>query len=357
MNCSFNQAFESISVGKLKLQANAYLITGQFPVVDQGQSQIAGYTNDDNLVIRDGLPFIVFGDHTRAVKYVDFPFVVGADGVRLFQAKEGFDSEFLYFFLRNARLPNDGYGRHSKHLENIDVPIYTPTEQKKIVSKLKDQLAILEEARSGAQAQHAELVNLANSIIRQSVEHPETDSKKLGDVLDEVKKGIGKTWADYPVLGATRAGLALAKEPVGKSPERYKPVMHGTVFYNPMRIMIGSIAMVDENDTPGITSPDYVALLGKPGLVDSRWFYYWLRSPYGVSCIASLARGAVRERMLFNRLAEGNIELPPYDVQLRAAKAMAELTPMQTAIKNQLRDINLLPAKILARAFDVAIKD
>jgi len=150
---TFEQAFKSIPVGKLKLQANAYLVSGQFPVVDQGQSQISGYTNDENLVIEDCLPFIVFGDHTRAVKYVDFPFVVGADGVRLFQAKEGFSSEFLYFFLKNARLPNDGYGRHSKHLENLEVPIFNIVEQKKTVAMLKAHIAVVEEARSAAQTQ------------------------------------------------------------------------------------------------------------------------------------------------------------------------------------------------------------
>jgi type I restriction enzyme S subunit len=351
---SFEQAFESIPVGKRKLQANAYLVSGQFPVVDQGQSQISGYTNYENLVIKNCLPFIVFGDHTRAVKYVDFPFVVGADGVRLFQAKEGFESEFLYFFLKNALIPNDGYGRHSKHLENLKVPLCLPKLQSTIVARLKSQLTTLEQARTAAQLQLTEITNLANAIIRQSVEHPDTAPAKLGDVLNEVKKGVGKTWAEYPVLGATRAGLALAKEPVGKVPERYKPVLHGTVFYNPMRIMIGSIAMVDEFDTPGITSPDYVALRGKEGLVDSRWFYYWLRSPYGVSCIASLARGAVRERMLFNRLAEGSIELPSYAVQVTAAKALAELKPMRRAIEKQLAEINLLPGKILAKAFEIA---
>jgi type I restriction enzyme, S subunit len=77
----------------------------------------------------------------------------------------------------------------------------------------------------------------------------------LGDVLIEVKTGIGKDWAKYPVMGATRDGLALAKEPPGKKPQRYKPVFPGTVFYNPMRILIGSIAFVDDDDPAGITSP------------------------------------------------------------------------------------------------------
>jgi len=51
---------------------------------------------------------------------------------------------------------------------------------------------------------------------------------------------------------------------------------------------------------------------GNHGVLDSRWFYYWLRSPLGERRIQALVRGAVRERMLFNRLAEGEIELPDY---------------------------------------------
>jgi type I restriction enzyme S subunit len=119
-----------------------------------------------------------------------------------------------------------------------------------------------------------------------------------------------------------------------------------------MRILIGSIAFVDEDDAPGITSPDYVALQGRKGVLDSRWFYCWLRSPLGEDCITSLARGAVRERMLFNRLAEGEIDLPGYTIQLKAAKALAELKPMCLGIEKKLQEINLLPQKILARAFE-----
>jgi len=154
------------------------------------------------------------------------------------------------------------------------------------------------------------------------------------------------------VLGATRSGLAPAREQPGKHAERYKPVTAGTVFYNPMRILIGSIAFVDDDDEPGITSPDYVVLKGRPGVVDSRWFYYWLRSPLGERCIQSLARGAVRERMLFNRLAEGEIELPDYETQLKASKALAQIKPMRAAIRKQIAELELLPQKLLAQVFE-----
>jgi type I restriction enzyme S subunit len=237
-------------------------------------------------------------------------------------------------------------------LKNLDIPNFSSKQHIEIATKLKTQLAEVETARKALQIQQQEVVNLANAYIRESVEQSTVIETRLGDVLDEVKKGIGETWANYPVLGATRGGLALAREPVGKYPQRYKPVFSGTVFYNPMRIMIGSIAFVDDDDDSGITSPDYVALKGKTELVDSRWFYYWLRSPYGVHCINSLARGAVRERMLFNRLAEGSILLPPYKEQLRVSQALTQLKSLKQAIQKQLNDINKIPERLLAEAFN-----
>lgn len=347
----FDEAFESVPVGKAKIQARDYLLTGSYPIIDQGQKTIAGFTNNLSLVRKEKGPFIVFGDHTRAVKYINFPFAVGADGVRLYCPKVGYNGEYLYFILKNTLLPNDGYGRHSKHLDDLLIPKITLDEQLRIVARLQAQLATVEEARIAVVAQLDELTQFVNAMVRQSVSHPDTDLVCLGDVLEEVKQGIGAAWDQYPVLGATRHGLALAKDPVGKKPGRYKPVISGTVFYNPMRIMIGSIAMVDQDDTPGITSPDYVVLKGQQGKVDSRWFYYWLRSSYGEHCIASLSRGAVRERMLFNRLAEGKIELPPYEVQRSVSQQMAQIKPMQAAIESQLNDIELLPSRLLAQVF------
>lgn len=225
-------------------------------------------------------------------------------------------------------------------------------EQRRIAARIKAQLAEVETARQAAEAQLRESGKLADAIILDSVGRNPATSHLLGDVLDEVKQGIGKAWAEYPVLGATRDGLAPAKEQPGKQAPKYKPVFPGTVFYNPMRILIGSIAFVDEDDTPGITSPDYVALQGNPSKVDSRWFYYWLRSPLGAQCITSLARGAVRERMLFNRLAEGKIELPEFSVQERSSLALKELKPLRRAIETKLTEIDLLPQKILAQAFE-----
>lgn len=179
---------------------------------------------------------------------------------------------------------------------------------------------------------------------------------RLGDVLTEIKAGIGGDWVKYPVFGATRGGLAPAKEMPGKNPARYKPVFPGTIFYNPMRILIGSVAYVDDSDPPGITSPDYVVFQGKEGEVDSRWFYYWLRSPLGHECVTSLARGAVRERMLFQRLAEAVVTLPDFDTQQRYSRllstAQREVDSIRAAISIQLNDLQQMPHSIIAASIE-----
>ncbi len=250
-------------------------------------------------------------------------------------------------FVAGGAIPNVSL----EQIKSLEIPLIGIENQREIAKKIISKLAEVETARQALESQKAEIICLANAYIRESIQQSELTETSLGAVLEEVKKGIGETWADYPVLGATRNGLALAKEPPGKQPQRYKPVNCGTVFYNPMRIMIGSIAFVDDDDEPGITSPDYVALQGKPGKVDSRWFYFWLRSPYGAHCINSLARGAVRERMLFNRLAEGTILLPPYQEQVRVSKALAQLKSAKIVIQNQLDDLHKIPERLLAQAF------
>ncbi|MBV5299933.1 MAG: restriction endonuclease subunit S [Rhodoferax sp.] len=275
---------------------------------------------------------------------------------------KGVDKDYLALLLRSEQVVNaamtDKTGSRMPRADmdsllGLEISVHDSVDaQRQIATRLKTQLAEVETARQAAQTQLKETSKLADAIIFDSIHRSIASVQSLGDVLDEVKKGIGSGWANYPVLGATRRGLAPAKEQPGKQAPKYKPVFPGTVFYNPMRILIGSIAFVDEDDTPGITSPDYVVLQGKAGIVDSRWFYHWLRSSLGEQCILSLARGAVRERMLFNRLAEGEIELPSFAAQQKASGALRELKPMQRAIERQLAEIDLLPQKILAQAFN-----
>ena len=152
------------------------------------------------------------------------------------------------------------------------------------------------------------------------------------------------------MLRATRAGLVPAKEGVGKLAHRYKPVTAGTVFYNPMRILLGSIALVDEGDTPRIASPDYVAVRGRESVLHPVWFYYWFRSPAGAEFIKGLTCGAVRERLLFNRIAPGLIPVPPWPRQLATVAPVRAADKTRRAFTARFKVLEKLPATLLREA-------
>lgn len=94
------------------------LKTGKIPVIDQGQSFVAGYTNDEETIVDLDVPVIVFGDHTRVLKYVQFPFAKGADGTQLVVTdNENMPQSLLYCSLKNMDLSNYHYARHFKYLK------------------------------------------------------------------------------------------------------------------------------------------------------------------------------------------------------------------------------------------------
>jgi len=233
----------------------------------------------------------------------------------------------------------------------ILIPLAPLTEQKRIAAILNEQMEAIDKARAAAEAQLAAAKALQFSYVRDTLSKGLIKTIKLSDCLDEVTGGIGNSWKQYAVLGTTRNGLSLAKEPPGKHPERYKFVGEGTIFYNPMRILLGSISFVDRKDDEGITSPDYVVFKTKPGFLHHRWFYHWLRSPFGDRLIRSLARGAVRERMLFKRLSAGLIDIPSWEEQLTAAEKIKHIGPFAERIESQIDEINALPEALLRRAF------
>lgn len=115
---------------KTKVKSHGYLKSGKFPVIDQGQDYIGGYTNEE-----DAFPegeYIIFGDHTCVVKFVDFPFVQGADGVKIIVPKEGVFCKYLYYCMSNIRM-DVGYARHWSKMRTEKIPLPPLPVQHEIV--------------------------------------------------------------------------------------------------------------------------------------------------------------------------------------------------------------------------------
>ena len=129
---------ERVAFGRAtKILARDYRPSGSYPIIDQGKGLIAGWTDDDSGLISADLPIVVFGDHTRAFKYVDFPFVRGADGTQLLKPKVGIDPLFFYYACKAIDLPNRGYNRHFKSLREREIPTPPLPEQRDIAQALR----------------------------------------------------------------------------------------------------------------------------------------------------------------------------------------------------------------------------
>ena len=138
-----------INGNKTKIAENQIESRGKYPVITQESDRlVAGYTDEENVI--DDLPLIVFGDHSCTFKYVDFPFVRGADGTQLLKV----DSEivipkFLYEYLLTIQLENAGkYERHYKYLKRVKVPIPSITEQQQAVSEIEAYEQKIAEAKA-----------------------------------------------------------------------------------------------------------------------------------------------------------------------------------------------------------------
>lgn len=142
----FASAFTIIPDSRTKVKSSSYLEAGSYAVVDQGKDLIAGYTDSNPTVDNDCLPVIVFGDHTRAVKYIDFPFAAGADGTQILKPSPLTDPKFAFYSVQSAvsRMPSKGYARHFGDLKKMHFPIPPLEEQQTIVEKLDRAFAEIE---------------------------------------------------------------------------------------------------------------------------------------------------------------------------------------------------------------------
>ena len=144
---AFKDIFEDCTSLGTKIPKDNYLSEGKYIVVDQGQNIIAGYTNEEDGLYED-VPAIVFGDHTRIIKYVDEPFFLGADGVKLLKSKKkDANYKYLYYALKNARIPDTGYNRHFKWLKEVNIEYPEPDKQQKIVEVLDKISSVIEERK------------------------------------------------------------------------------------------------------------------------------------------------------------------------------------------------------------------
>ena len=127
----------TISAKPYQIKQSEIVKEGKIPVVSQSKILVEGFSNNFSKILDYKTDVVIFGDHTRNLKIIDFPFVVGADGVKIL-SPICLSAKFLKYHLDYTLLfvRNRGYARHYSYLKSKIIGIPSVLEQKRIVAKI-----------------------------------------------------------------------------------------------------------------------------------------------------------------------------------------------------------------------------
>ncbi|MBV5274095.1 MAG: restriction endonuclease subunit S [Lamprocystis purpurea] len=195
----------SRNVKSKQIQSSQYQNVGTFPVVDQSSNFICGYHDDDRLVIFEGLPFTVFGDHTRHTKYVTFPFIAGADGTQVLKPARNIDEKFFFYLVSRAaeKIGSFGYDRHFKHLKEF-IAQYPIARQEQI--QIAKTLSVIDKAIEQTEAiiakQQRIKTGLMQDLLTRGIDEHGNIRSEESNAFKESALGLIPTEWEIARLGA-----------------------------------------------------------------------------------------------------------------------------------------------------------
>jgi type I restriction enzyme S subunit len=190
----YKDVVTKVSLTNKKVKKGDYLEEGEIPVVDQGQELIGGYIDDYSKVIQNNDGTVIFGDHTKNVKFLNRDFAPGADGIKVLVPKGDLLPKALYYFTKAIQLPNKGYARHYQYLEKADIHVPPKDEQKSIVQKLDSLFSKIDAGEAGLEKVEKQLEAYRQSNLKKLFS--KKDTAKLGDLIEDIRYGTSKK-SDY----------------------------------------------------------------------------------------------------------------------------------------------------------------
>lgn len=365
---------------KKKIQQKFYLKTGDYAIVDQGQNLIGGYTNDASLQYDGELPVVVFGDHTRCVKYVDFKFVQGADGVKVLLPFKSFDSKFFYYAIMNLNIPNMGYRRHFPLFDKLTLPLPPLSEQQRIVERIEELFAKLDEAKERLQevadsfaVRKAAILHKAftGELTKQwrlenGVRDESWEEKKLGEVGSWLGGGTPSTsreeyWENGNILWITSKDMksAVIEDTLMKVNEIGVKNSAANYIEKPALLVVMRsgilrrtfpVAMVKK---PFTVNQDLKAII--PDKDDLEFLFWMLLSNERLILDSCMKNGTTVESINSNALKAFAFKCPTLHEQHEIVRLIDDLLACerkaQQATEQALASIDLMKKSILARAF------
>lgn len=351
--------FKDDTKNALKIKKEDYLLQGKYPIVDQGQRYIGGYTDiDDNLY--EDTPSIIFGDHTRIIKYIDFPIFIGADGVKLLKPiidSSELNVKYAYFFLKSIRLPSDGYSRHFKYLKQLVIPVPSIKIQDNIVNALDKADELIEKRKSQIEALDelvkSKFIEMFGDLNSNSKGWAILNFNEFAVIETNMTKDFEK-YADYPHIGIDSIEkntgnileYQLVKDSSLKSGKYLFDERH--IIYSKIRPNLNKVALPQFK---GVCSADAYPILCLDEIVHRNYLGYVLRSEFFLSYILAFSGRTNIPKVNKEQLKGFNMPIPPIELQNQFADFVKQIDKLKFEMEESLKELENNFNSLMQKAF------
>lgn len=360
---SFGDAIDDVTKKATKIKKEDYLTQGQYYIIDQGKGYLAGYANSPDGLYTD-VPAIVFGDHTRIIKYVDRPLFIGADGVKLLKIKsDEFAPKYVYYYLKSCRIIDTGYNRHFKWLKEFDIPQPSLPVQQQIADVLDRASALIEKRK----AQIEKLDLLVKSQFIEMFGDPVTNPKgweigTIRDLVTDVKYGTSKPAEEngryvYLRMNNITYGGSIDLSDLkyinvdDKDYEKYI-VRKGDVLFNRTnsKELVGKTA-VFKGESPMIIA-GYIIRVRTNEKAHPEYISAFLNSRYGKSTLLDMCKAIVGQANInAQELQDIKIPLAPISIQNKFADFVHQVESQKSLLQQSLAKLELNYKSLMQKCF------
>jgi type I restriction enzyme, S subunit len=358
----FEDCIEAVKYTR-KIQRKDFLEDGQFPIVSQEAEFTNGYWDDEADVFKVSTPVVIFGDHTQVLKYVDFDFVLGADGVKILPPRDFLRPKFFFYQLQAANFTSLGYARHYRLLKELEMKYPPLAEQQRIVGLLDEAF----EGIATAKANAAKNLQNARALFESHLQSVFSQrgkgwvEKRLSEVCEIASKLVDPRKKEF--LDLTHVGAGNIESQTGAFVDlmtaREEGLISGKFLFDPSMVLYSKIRpylmKVGRPDFSGLCSADMYPLAPFPTEITRDYLFHLLMSKgftdYAIQGSARAGMPKVNREHLF----EFNIWLPPVQLQKDLAEKLdalrEETQRLASLYTRKLAALEALKKSLLHRAF------